>query len=304
MCHLVALAALVVLSGPAHADGTAPLTGGSHAVKTVRGIAYYEGKDADPNKHKLDLFLPEGKSKFPVLFFIHGGGWSSGDRRMYGSLGQHYAQNGVGSVVMSYRLSPLVQHPSHVQDVARAFAWTVRHIGEYGGRADQIFVTGQSAGGHLAALLGTNDKYLKAEGLSTAAIKGVIPVSGIYSFPAGRMTAVIGTKPGASDDASPLRHVSAGLPPFLILYADGDFPGCGAMSKALDAALRAKGVETALVEVENRNHLTIMFKWMVDPDDVTSQAVLAFVAKHSGMPLTPRVKAGPGGDDGAKDKTT
>src|SRR5437773_2522251 len=80
----------------------------------------------------------------------------------------------------------------NIEDVARAFAWTHKNISSYGGRADQIYVTGQSAGGHLAALLATNERYLKAEKLSLKDIKGVMPMSGVYVFRGGRMERVLG----------------------------------------------------------------------------------------------------------------
>ncbi|HKI31232.1 MAG TPA: alpha/beta hydrolase fold domain-containing protein, partial [Gemmataceae bacterium] len=156
--------------------------GGNFEVKEVKDIAYYEGDDADPKKHKLDLFLPKGQKDFPVLIFVHGGAWVFGDRKMYGSLGNTFAKNGIGTVVISYRLTPQVQHPGHIEDVARAFAWTHENIGKYGGKADQIFVSGQSAGGHLTALLATNETYLKAHKLSLKDIKGAIPISGVYTI--------------------------------------------------------------------------------------------------------------------------
>lgn len=166
--------------------------GGRFEVEAVRDVAYYDGADADPKKHKLDLFFPKEHKDFPVLFFVHGGGWTMGDRRQYGMVGQDFAKNGVGTVVISYRLSPQVQHPGHIEDVARAFAWTNKNIGKYGGREDQIFVAGQSAGSHLAALLAPNEAYLKAEKLSLKDIKGAMPVIGVHTFVPGRMERVIG----------------------------------------------------------------------------------------------------------------
>ena len=157
-----------------------PVFGGTFDVEALLNITYHDGEYADRHKHKLDLFLPKGAKDFPVLFFIHGGAWTSGDRKLYGALGHVFARNGIATVVISYRLSPAVQHPAHIEDVARAFAWTHKHIAEYGGRADRIFVTGQSAGGHLAALLATHEQYLQAHHLSLKNICGAIPISGSH----------------------------------------------------------------------------------------------------------------------------
>lgn len=290
----------LALLGPALARGDEPpviVGAGPFEVRAVPDIAYVEGDGADARKHKLDLFLPEGRRDFPVVLFIHGGAWSSGDRKMYGGVGRVFARNGIGAVIVSYRLTPQVKHPGHIEDVAKAFAWTKRHIGEYGGRADQIFVTGQSAGGHLAALLATNPRFLEAETLGLADIKGAMPMSGIYTFPPGRMARIIGEGREAADDASPLKHIGEKLPPFLILYAEDDFPGCDAMSRALDAALRAKHVESDVREIAGRNHISIMFRMMLGEADPTSQELLKFVARHSGLELKPRAEAKTGGGD-------
>jgi acetyl esterase/lipase len=289
---LLVLLPLLALSQSRPSLAAGLVSGGTHEVDVIPDIAYREGPEADTRKQKLDLYLPRGKTNFPVLFFIHGGGWASGDRKLYMPVGRLFARNGIGTVVVSYRLTPQVRHPDHIEDVARAFAWTHRNIARHGGRPDQIFVTGQSAGGHLAALLVTNERYLKAEGLNVGAIKGAMPISGIYTFPPGRLTRVIGDAPGAADDASPLRHVSGKEPPFLILLAEDDFPGCDRMSKALDDLLKARKIPSSLQEIQGRNHISIMVRLMLDETDPASQALLRFVAKHAGMPLAER----PGAD--------
>ena len=267
-------------------EATVIKTGGAFEVETVKDIAYVEGPDADSKKHKLDLFLPKGHKDYPVLFFIHGGAWASGDRKLYGSLGNVFAKNGVGAVLISYRLTPQVQHPGHIEDVARAFAWTHKNIAKYGGRPDQIFVTGHSAGGHLAALLATNEQYLKAEKLSLKDIKGAMPMSGIYIFLEGRMEKVIGKGPEAAASASPIKHVTSEAPPFLIPYADKDFAGCATMSKDFCAALEKKKVEAACLEVKDRNHITVIVRAGSSEADPLTQALLEFIAKHSTLKLT------------------
>lgn len=267
-----------------------PLFGGPFEVETFLDIAYREGEDADERKHKLDLFVPKGAQQTPVLFFIHGGAWTTGDRKLYGLLGRVFARNGVATVVISYRLSPGVQHPAHIEDVASAFAWTHKHIGEYGGRADRIFVTGQSAGGHLAALLAADEKYLKAHELTLKDIRGAIPISGIYTFRPRRMERIIGKGQEAADSASPRKHVSGDEPPFLILYAQNDFGGCGRMSHDLCDALQQQKVDAVCKEIKDRNHITIMMGLMLKDDDATAQELLKFIAARSELKLQPRPK--------------
>src|SRR5579884_1382003 len=92
---LLALAVAGLVVPPARAEQPA-------AVEAVKDIAYYDGKDADPIKHKLDLYLPKGKKDFPVLFFVHGGAWKSGDKKIYGRLGEVFARQGIGTVITNY----------------------------------------------------------------------------------------------------------------------------------------------------------------------------------------------------------
>lgn len=267
---------------------TQPLFGGPYEVESFKDISYFEGDDADARKHKLDLFIPQGVKNAPVLFFVHGGAWVSGDRKLYGTLGHVFARNGVATVVISYRLSPDVKHPAHIEDVASAFAWTHKHIAEFGGRPDRIFVSGQSAGGHLAALLATNEKYLQAHDLSFDNIRGAIPISGIYTFRARRMDRIIGKGKEAVESASPLQHISEGKPPFLILYADNDFVGCSGMSIELGDALQKCKVDAEVKEIKDRNHISIMLRLMLSEQDATAQELLKFIAKRSDLQLNPR----------------
>jgi acetyl esterase/lipase len=276
-------------------------------VRVVRDVTYRDlcpGEDAHRNKNKLDLYVPKGKKDFPVLFFVHGGAWTIGDKEhfgIYSVLGMYWARHGVGVVLPNYRLSPDVRHPEHIKDVARAFAWTHKNIQQYGGNPAQIFVSGHSAGGHLAALLATDETYLKAEGLTLAAIRGAIPISGIYHIPESLaeagvalhvtekdvnswriksklniLNAVFGADAESRHAASPLAHVHAGLPPFLIIHADKDLLALPEMACELAAALKKNHCQAESLEVKHRSHMTVLLKASRD-DDPVSQAMRAFI---------------------------
>jgi acetyl esterase/lipase len=282
----VLLLAVVLLARPARAaEEKTPKTGGNFEVEVHKDIPYVEDKDAD-ERQKLDLYLPKGAKDYPILFFIHGGGWTAGSRSDFDKIGRTFAKNGVGFVSTGYRLSPKVQHPAHIQDVAKGFAWTVANIGKYGGNADAIFVSGHSAGGHLAALLATDDDYLKAEKLSLKNIKGVIPVSGVFVVTT-RTKNVFGEDAEVCKKASPQNHVSEGLPPFLILYAENDLGNLAKQAEAFAPALKQNHVEATHVMGKDRNHGTIMMKMSAE-DDPATQVVLEFIAKHSNLKLTPK----------------
>jgi acetyl esterase/lipase len=272
--------ALAWLASPAWACGAGP-PGTPLGVKTIKDVTYYEGPDQHKIKHRLDLYLPVGARDFPVLFFVHGGAWVHGDKNflgVYAALARNYARQGIGVVVTNYRLSPAIKHPEHIKDVARAFAWTYRHIARHGGDPKQIFLCGHSAGGHLVSLLTTDPTYLKACGLTTKAIQGVIPISGVYSIPDRFLPKVFGDQ---GKKASPLAHVRPGLPPFLILYADKDLIGCDrGPSEAFCKALVGKKADAQAVEIKNSNHFKIILSAAGADNDV-SRAILKFVRDHA-----------------------
>lgn len=295
------------------------------AVERVRDIAYVKGFKADVFRHRLDAYLPKDKKAFPVVVLVHGGAWTIGDNRcagLYTTVGEFLASRGVGVVMPNYRLSPWVKHPEHAKDVARAFAWTKANIGKHGGDPNQLFLAGHSAGGHLAALLGTDDSYLKAEGLTLADVRGIIAMSGVYHLPEGDVKVNLGgdgkldfrpeqvfplrageSRPDATKsplavplsvnvygvafgndarvrkEASPIHHVRAGLPPFLILTAQNDLPTLGPMAEEFHRALTAKGNQADLLRVEGRNHNSIIFS-AIEVQDPVARAMVGFVKKH------------------------
>ncbi len=177
-----------------------------------------------------------------------------------------------------------MQFPGHIQDVARAFAWVYKNISRYGGNPNQIFVTGHSAGGHLAALLALDKRYLQAEGLSTDLIKGDLPISGIYNvktqvdtFP--ELKDVFTGDPDKQRDASPVAHVSEKQPPFLISYAQTDLPTLDAQAMELAKLLQQKGTEAQLVMVPNVDHIGIIVS-IGTPNDLMTDLILRFVRAH------------------------
>jgi len=187
---LIAVAALI-LAGPAVRAETRPATPTAKEpppppIRETFDIPY--GKAA---LQQLDVFAPEKGKDYPVVLFVHGGTWMLCDKDFYGlyrGVGKFLARHGVVAVSINYRLSPAVKHPAHVEDVARAFAWTRRHVAAYGGDPDRIILMGHSAGGHLVSLLATDPRYLKDPALrlsaaDRAALRGVISVSGVYSIP-------------------------------------------------------------------------------------------------------------------------
>jgi acetyl esterase/lipase len=267
----------VYLKTPASSDTERPPSTISKEVKVSKNLVYREGSEEDSGKHKLDIYSPNGETNCPVLFFIHGGAWRSGDRSLYGALGNRYARAGFVTVVPSYRLAPKHPHPAQIEDVAAAFAWTIQHISEYRGISNRVYVAGHSAGGHLASLLALDDSHLAAHGLSPKRIRGVLALSGVYNLTIGEsQQSVFGKDPVFRRKASPLFHIKTGSPPFLVTFCEWDYFSLPAQARQFHRALESAGITSELVFIPRQNHISeIVNVWR--KDDPMVLAALKFM---------------------------
>ncbi len=267
----------VYLRAPGLAELRLPSMEISPTVEVTKGIVYTEGPAEDEDKHKLDLYVPKGKRPSPVFVFIHGGAWKSGDRFQYPPLGNRFAKAGILTVIPSYRLAPKHPHPAQIEDVAAAWSWVARHISEYGGDTNRLYVGGHSAGGHLAALLTLDEKYLKAHDLSPRMIRGTMALSGVFNLTIGAsQSSVFGDDPDARRSASPLFHIASTAPPFLVTYCQWDYPTLPAQAREFHEALRRAGAASELVFVPREGHISEMIA-ITQEEDVTAKAVLKFI---------------------------
>ncbi len=242
----------------------------SSSVEVRRDIAYIAGRPEDAKKHRLDLYLPKGRSKFPVMMFVHGGAWSTGDRAMYAMFGSRFAQAGIGVVIPSYRLMPRNPHPAQIEDVAAAFAWVYRNIAQYGGDKSRLYLAGHSAGGHLVSLLALDRDYQEKYQIPVDAIHGVISMSGIYDV--GRMADF----QAADDDPSPIDHVQRNAPPFLVTYCQWDYPGLPKQARDFAAKLKSVFAAVKLAYIPGQGHISEMIATLKE-DDPTARAILDFI---------------------------
>ncbi|MBN2093593.1 carboxylesterase family protein [candidate division KSB1 bacterium] len=222
-----------------------PVAQSNYVLDLVDGhfnIPYSGLPPAGGTKHWLDVYQPHGYENTPVLLFIHGGAWKQGDKNIYMELGNTFAGDyHLTTVIANYQLSSdpwNAVHPTHVADVALAFNWVYQNIQQYGGDPNQIYLFGQSAGGHLVSLLATDSTYLKAHGYGLENIKKVISMSGAYQLvdlvkwpqnPLGLSatdalsykTLCLNTfgswEETILNQASPQSHISKMQPPFLII---------------------------------------------------------------------------------------
>lgn len=272
---------LALLFGSVGHDGIAAAN--ADAVSIVTDIAYKSGDGLtayEAERCKLDLYLPEGEKDFATLLWFHGGGMTEGSKsdRMTVGIAKWFARHGVAVALANYRLSPNATYPSYLDDAAASFAWLHANIGARGGDAKRIFVSGHSAGGYLTAMIGLEGRYLGRYGLGPDVIAGLIPVSGqmITHSTVRTERGIERTRP-IIDEAAPLYHVRADVPPTVCICGSEDLPARAEENRLFVAAMKAVGHETVeYLEVEGRDHGTIVSR-IPEPDDVVARAILAFI---------------------------
>jgi acetyl esterase/lipase len=258
-------------------------------MRVEKDIAYAEPKN---ERQAVDVYAPPGAlgaKNLPVVVWIHGGGWQSGDRTQVQVKPQAFVDKGFVFVSVGYRLWPKVTIEQITQDVAKSIRWVHDHIAERGGDPNRLLVMGHSAGAQLAALVCTDDRYLKAEGLSLAIIKGCVPVDGdTYDLPLeiametesrkklGKPDPKTGhrAKFGEADrqrELSAVTHVARdkGIPPFLLLFV-AEHPETSAQAKRLASVLTDAAVPAKLFGAADTNHVQLNANLGVSGDPATA----------------------------------
>jgi len=222
----------------------------------------------------LDIYSPKDAKNLPVVFWIHGGGWQTGDKSEVQLKPKAFTDKGFVFVSTNYQLLPNVDMGTIIRDIAKSLHWVHDHIAESGGDPKRIFVMGHSAGAQLAALICTDDRYLKAEGLTLSILKGCVPVDGdTYDVPAIIETAEtrrrvhhqpqakfghrekFGNEPAKHLDFSAVTHIAKdkGIPPFLVLYVSSH-PDTSAQAERLGGALKEAGIPVRLHGAKDSTH--------------------------------------------------
>ena len=250
----------------------------------TRELAY----GADP-KQRLDLLVPAGAKRAPLLLFVHGGGWSIGDKRTgAGVKAAHFTAQGWAFASVNYRLVPQASVEQQASDIAAAIAFARIHAAEQGLDPDRIMLMGHSAGAHLAALVGTDPRYLKAAGVPMSAVCGIVLLDGAGYDIAGQMTrpgnpvagmyaAAFGKDVSRQQALSPTLHAAApNVTDWLILPIDRR-DDSKAQSQALAAALRSAGAAADVIPVPGESHATLN-KGLGEKGDFATGQVDRFLA--------------------------
>ena len=264
------------------------------AQQVTRDIPYATTHE----RQVLDVYAPAGAKNLPVVFWIHGGGWQTGDKSMVALKPKAFTEAGLLLVSINHRLLPAVEMGDITRDVAKALGWVHKHIAAHGGDPTKVLVMGHSSGGQLAALMCIDDRYAKAEGYSLTAIKGCVPVDAdTFDIPAIIEVAEtrarvhhlplpayghrkkFGDDPAKHRDFSAVTHVAKNknIPPFLILHIAGH-PDTTAQARRLAAVLEAAEIPVKVVAGRETTHASINDK-LGAPDDPVTKEVFAFVTR-------------------------
>lgn len=243
------------------------------APRVTRDIPYAQPRN---ERHLLDVYAPASGSDFPVVVWVHGGGWMRGSKNEVDQKPTAFVAKQFVFVPVNYRFVPDAGMGEIVRDVAKAVGWVHANISRHGGDPARIFLMGHSAGAQLAALLCADSRYIEAEGVPRTSIKGCVPVDGdTYDVPLQVATATARRKSlkqpppkmghpekfgnlAQQREFSAVNHVAAnrGIAPFLILHV-ADHTDTTAQAYRLWAALDQAGVPAKLFGAEGTDHVKL-----------------------------------------------
>ncbi len=258
-----------------------------------RDIAY-----ASPahERQVLDVYSPKDATALPVIIWIHGGGWQTGDKANVQLKPQTWMDRGFVFVAMNYRLLPAVDMGTIIRDVGKSVGWVHANIEKHGGDPKRLFIMGHSAGAQLAAILCTDHRYLQVESVPMTVLRGCVPVDGdTFDVPAIIETAEtrrrvhglpqakfghrekFGNDPVKHKDFSAVTHIGKdkSIPPFLILHV-ADHPDTTAQAQRLANALKAAAIPVRRYGAKDTTHTRINAD-LGKPDNPATAAVYEFV---------------------------
>lgn len=209
--------------------------------------------------------------------FIHGGNWNSGKRSLYSFLGNRMARKGIVTVVIEYPLSPQATYNDMATTAAQSVKWVQENIREYGGDPDKIFVSGHSAGGHLAALIAIRNEYFDSLGIANP-IQGAILIDAagldMYGYLKEQQREeghthlnTFTTNQENWKAASPLYHLHSDMPPLLIYRGGETYPSIIKSNEKFVKALKVYVPEPHYHIQEDKKHIPMItqFFWTWNP---------------------------------------
>lgn len=237
--------------------------------KQIKDISYSSRQDEySVERCKLDIYYPVNRKSFSTIVWFHGGGLEGGKKYIPKEL----MDRGVAVVCVNYRLSPRVAAPEYIDDAALAVSWVFENIKKYGGDTDKIYISGHSAGGYLALMLGLDKQYLGKYNVDVDRVAGLMPISGqTITHNAIRKEMKLQDDIPLVEKHAPLNQIRAGVPPLLLITGDREKELTSRFeeNQYLESALKYKGNNVRLYELQGFNHNTVvnpacllMLKWI------------------------------------------
>lgn len=246
----------------------------SSTMQCERNIAYGEAAI-----QKLDIFPAKGANA-PVLIDIHGGGWTAGSKNARSFPAESIVPKGVMWVPIDYGLAPAFKLDAIVDHVRSAVAWVYKNIARYGGDPNRIYVSGNSAGGHLTAttiMPGWQAKY----GVPENVVKGACAMSGVYDMNAVRLAAEGPNDALKMDEAeakrnSPLFHMPKNFGPLIVSYGAPELPEFKRQGADFAKAWKAAGLSVTEIVVPGAHHFA-MSREFANADSELHQAMMKII---------------------------
>lgn len=274
----------------------------------VRNISYVN--EPSNARQRLDVIKPDGEGPFPVLVFVHGGGFISMDKSYYSRMCKVFAAAGYLVLNVNYRRAPRFRYPLNISDIGAAVAWALENAAAYGGDPSVMFLAGDSAGAHLVSTYSTSladgrlAKAFRVDGMKRPRIAGLVLFYGAFDcetvletgFPFVRMMlrSFLSRDPGLfkerAKDASPIRHIKAAYPPSFICYALKD--KLHTESEAFAGELERQGVEHEVLAVPPSEcrlmpHGFAMIFWRKCAKEAMGAAIRFLDERNSAVRLKP-----------------
>lgn len=229
----------------------------------------YNTTDTSTTIQKLNIFAPAYNKKLkPVFIFVHGGNWNSGNKNLYSYFGNRMARKGIVTVIPDYPKSPAAGYQQMAEDIAAAVKWTKEHIAAYGGDSNRIFISGHSAGGHLAALISIKQDYFKNLHMPNP-IKGLILIDAagldMYGYlkeenlPEGDTYLNTFTNdPAIWKQASPIYFLRNNMPPMLIYRGGKTYPSISNSNEKFTDSLKKYNVKFTYQIQPSKKHVPMI----------------------------------------------
>jgi acetyl esterase/lipase len=227
--------------------------------ETKQNVQYYkttinQGDEYINERCVLDIYYPKNAKDFATIVWFHGGGLTGGEKE----IPEQLMDKGVCIIAVNYRLYPKVKGPLYIDDAAAAVSWVFDNINGLGGDPSLIFVSGHSAGGYLASMIGLDKSWLNKYQIDADSIAGLIPFSGqaITHFTIREERGIPGFQP-VIDSLAPLYHVRPNAPPLLLITGDRELELLGRFEENayLMRMMKIAGhKETKLYELDGYGH--------------------------------------------------